>query len=397
MEKVTKEEYISAKESGEMTPDVLDIIERASKFGIKTDDEMIPNGPEEIVIEDEQEAEVINGLLSVSDVPVITDDHRQVAEENERLRLDNERFQNEISERDKLAENYIGSTDKDSTDNVLDMFNSLKLEDYESGYALMQAQLGAIAKVLPEIANRNSNDPEMRKVFDMVEGIEQQKEEEENKRRETEKDRLVDEEVSDFWKSHSDYKTDATYKDSTDEYYAFASKIAQDMGFDTNQLQLFLTKLAQPSTKGKLVSVLKDKNITIPGCFDRVYNTITVMDYKDGVKINPTTGEAEEIKDRYGKRQTLPDLDLAYHAMNRNSILASQKRQAILEVSERSQKLDSGANTFSASRLDSISPDDVMGAQEIARILADVRENPKKYQTDPEAMARYDMAMKRMK
>lgn len=392
MEKVTKQEYINAKESVEMTPEVIDIIERAGKYGIIVEE--VEEKPVEEIIVDDQEAGIIENLLEPVDVP--HDELKQSREENERLRLENIRYQNESLERDKLAEKYNSSTEFSDASSVLDTVNSIKPEDFESGYDLMKAQLKAITEVLPKIAEGNSNDPNMRKVLDMVEDIERNKQIEEDKRSETENNRILEDEVNSFWGTHGDHKTENDYNESYNEYIGFAQKIVGEMGYDTNQLQLFLNKLAQPSTRGKLVSTLESKNITIPGCFENMQKTLAVLDYKNGVKINPTTGAAEAITDKFGNRQVLPDMDLAYHAMNRGNILATTKQQALLEVSQRSHQIDKGANTFSASRLDTISPDDVMGSQEMARILADVRENPKKYQTDPDAMARYNMVLTKL-
>lgn len=402
--KVSKSEYIKAKESGQMTPEVMDIVSRAAKFGIyddsqETQDELEQQG----TLEENLENESQNGTYDES-LDILFGKQESTEEENS-VDKDAEKRNKELLdriaaleaeklERDKLSEQFNNPQEDDSANSVLDRINSINPDDYDSEYGVTVEKVNAIVEVLPELLKlQNRDDPRLKEVFDIVGEIKGAKDKQRQEEQFAEYRKSKADEFDEYWSEIGITKSKGETESNIQEFNSFTRSLMDTFGYNENQTRLALIKLNDPRTASKVADEITKKGLTIPDSFGEIFEAHTLLDYKNGVEVDSRTGEVKPVLTADGRQQQLPSLKFASIAMNPTKQLVEQKKKAFEEVNQHLETINRGAVEISADRLEPVRQEDVMTATEVSAILLDVRKNPQSYRDDPAKNAIYQQAL----
>jgi hypothetical protein len=316
-------------------------------------------------------------------------------EEERKARLEFERKLREQEERKILAE-----TSPKSSENVDED------DPYASDYSKKTRQeVKNLEKTIEELKKTSpiANDPELKsalndlKVYkEQIEQDKKQKAIEEQKKKTEEARNKLFAEIEGFQGKHEDLRTNIDVRRLNDEYLKFRENMRWLMKpKNDRELDRSLNQFFDAATGEQLRQKATAAGIKPPEDYEKFQKLAELVDLKNGLEVNPITGDIQEIKDENGNRVRYRSIEEAYRVKHFYEDLNKARREATLDIKNKIEKLNERAitldNKTTAATGTTMSKEDAI--KYISTITPDVyQKDPQKHSVIKEAYALLGMA-----
>jgi len=394
MSRVTLEEYARAKSAVKIGAEEMDIISRAADYGFIDPSEM--NLEEDDSIAFQQGAIPVVGE-DVRPIDKIIEEERDMSlEEIRALKKANEELAKQLEDERTLREEIgkITPATVNPGNDFVEALEKLSIDDFDSEYDYMKEQARLHSEIIKSLS-QGGTDPRIEKAIKYAEEADVQRQQIENERIRTRKEAELKNAMTSFWDRHPEVKPTRGYEEVSEDLARFKKEIADSLQLDDKGVNRTIARLADPATAETVRKSLETSGVKIMDDFDAVNETIRVFNYMDGYKLNPATGEYVPVRTLNGEVQKLADLETAYFVMNKQRLLADQRREDILKLTEKRGNIENRSQGIPVERLAPIGAEEALSPAVMSQIFADARANPRKYTTDPEAKARLEAAYRK--